>query len=75
MVTASALFSVSSNVPYSFMSFIADFGPTPDTPGILSEESPIKPNRSIILSGGTPQRSLTPSLSYTLSGLFFVPGA
>ena len=62
-VTTSALLRVSSKVPYSLMSFIADFGPTPNTPGILSDESPIKPNRSIIFSGGTPQRSLTPSLS------------
>ena len=47
-----------SIVWYSFKSLIAPFSPIPLTPGILSELSPIKAFKSIILIGSTPYSSL-----------------
>ena len=42
--------SKASMLPNSFRSFTAVFSPTPGQPGILSEVSPIKPNKSITCS-------------------------
>ncbi len=43
-----------STLPNSSISFTAVFSPIPLTPGILSEESPLKPFKSVIFSGQTP---------------------
>ena len=40
-----------SRLPYSVINLRAVFSPTPGTPGILSEESPIRAFISITLSG------------------------
>ena len=48
---------------YSSKSLRAVFGPTPSTPGILSEVSPTNANISIIPSGPTPHFSFTLALS------------
>ena len=48
--------------------------PTPATPGTLSEESPIRANKSIIFSGGNPHFLITPSLSYISGAEFLLPG-
>ena len=48
-----------STVPNNVNIFTAVFSPTPGTPGILSEESPISPLRSMICSGVTPYSSMT----------------
>ena len=61
--TWSAFSSAPSKEPYFFISFTAVFSPTPETPGTLSELSPINPRRSIIFSGGTPHLSSTLLLS------------
>ena len=42
---------------------------------MLSDESPIRPNKSIIFSGGTPHFSFTPTLSYTLISACLPDGA
>ena len=47
-----AVFSrIFSIVPNSAINFSAVFAPTPGHPGILSEESPIKPSKSIMSRG------------------------
>ena len=49
-----AISSAFSSVPYWATSFVAVFSPTPGTPGMLSELSPISPFTSIICVGVTP---------------------
>ena len=52
-------------VAYCLRSFKAVFIPTPDTPGMLSEESPCKPFMSGTISGVSPSYLLeTSSMSY-----------
>ncbi|MNP21292.1 hypothetical protein D3C76_1139040 [compost metagenome] len=50
-----------SNPPSPCSSACAVFSPTPGTPGMLSEESPIKARKSMISSGGTPYLVTTSS--------------
>ena len=52
----SYIFSIEPNFR---ISFFAVTGPTPSTPGTLSELSPINPSKSIICSGPTPHFSDT----------------
>ena len=59
---------------YSFNNLTAVLMPTPATPGTLSEESPIRANKSIIFSGGNPHFLITPSLSYISGAEFLLPG-
>jgi len=47
----------------------AVFSPTPLTPGMLSEESPINASRSMICSGATPNFAFTPSTSIEVSDM------
>ena len=49
---------------------MAVFGPTPLTPGILSELSPVKAFKSITLFGLTPSFSLTPSSLINLGNTY-----
>ena len=58
-----------SIVPYFFINGSAVFGPTPATPGTLSDWSPIRPSISMTCSGGTPNFSMTPDSS-TISSSF-----
>ena len=54
-----------STEPYSCRSFVAVFSPTPGMPGILSEESPISPFKSINCCGVRPYFSSIALRSYT----------
>ena len=56
---AGAAASTVSRSPNSLMSWAAPFGPMPGTPGTLSTESPISACTSTILSGVTPNFSIT----------------
>ena len=56
---AGAAASAVSRSPNSLMSCAAPFGPMPGTPGTLSTESPISACTSTILSGVTPNFSIT----------------
>ena len=50
-----------SRLPFSCSRPTAVFGPTPFTPGMLSELSPVRALRSTTSSGGTPSRAITAS--------------
>ncbi len=65
--TLSRLLSRFSIVPNSAISSSAVFGPTPGTPGMLSEVSPISPNSSGICAGVTPNFLTHSSGPYTSS--------
>ena len=56
---AGAAASTVSRSPNSLISCAAPFGPIPGTPGTLSVESPISACTSTILSGVTPNFSIT----------------
>ena len=54
---------------------MAVFSPTPGTPGMLSAESPINPNKSMTWAGSSsPYRSRTSSGPHTVGGLPPRPG-
>ena len=61
-------------LPNRWSSFAAVFCPIPGTPGILSDESPIRPRKSGICAGATPYFSSTIAGSNTTTSLmpFFV---
>ncbi len=59
-ILSCSLYSVSSP-PRPCSSAWAVFSPTPGTPGMLSEESPISARKSMISSGGTPYLVTTSS--------------
>ena len=56
-----------SMLPNSVSSFSAVLGPTPGHPGMLSDESPISPNKSIICSGWLSENFSITSLSFITS--------
>ncbi len=58
-----AFSSTVSRLPYCCSSFRAVFSPTPGTPGMLSDLSPISPLRSISPAGSSPYLSFTLLLS------------
>ena len=57
--SAGPLSKTASRSPYFSSKVVARFGPTPLTPGILSDESPTSACQSLICSGGTPNFSFT----------------
>ena len=80
--SSSACSSSDSTDPYSWISLVAVFSPTPGTPGMLSEGSPFNATYSRYFDGGTPNRSSTPASSYrTMSeiprrlNITVIPGA
>ncbi len=61
--TLSIFASTFSTDPNSAISFVAVFSPTPGTPGMLSDVSPIRPFRSTTCSGVTPYWAYSASWS------------
>ena len=62
---AAALATRASSEPYWRSHLAAVTGPTPGTPGMLSEVSPTKASQSTIKAGGTPNFCSTPATSVT----------
>ena len=50
------------SMPAVLRTVIADFGPMPGTPGMLSDASPIKPNKSMICNGSATMAAATAAL-------------